>query len=268
MRFLYTYITALVLLSLTMIGCQKDDNFVIKEEAFSVITSGYNGSSSELEILIDTMTLKYPIEASASFKRTDKYTFGDRQDSVKLVIKEKETGKQVYEATIKKGEYSTTIELIYVNGKLIEKPVMPDNNPAGFRLLSYLFLPRVSGYAEDIDIVYFKLYQVVANGQLVNESEEVLAKVTVKPWTFSPLLQAPVFPGGRTEINGKVYFINPEVRIFKAGTGIPYYQDAGVTLRQNARLPLPLSAKPEITGISERGVPGSMYVENFEKITF
>lgn len=264
MKFIYACITVLILLS----GCQKDDNFLVKEEAFAVITSGYNGSNSELEITIDTLIIPYTIGPSASFKRTDKYTFPASKDGVKLVIKEKETGKPVYEKEVKKGDYSLTIELIYVNGKLIEKPVAPADNPEGFRLVSYLFLPRISDYAGDVDVAYIKKYEVVQNGMLVLESEEELARITIKPYVFSEFLKAPIFPGGRHEIDGKVYFINPDVRFFKSGTNIRYYVDAGFTLRQNAYLPLPLSVKPQIVGIAELGEIGSTFIQNYQQVQF
>lgn len=268
MKFLNTYFTAFILLSFIMTGCQKDDNFVVKQEAFSVISSGFNGSSSELEITIDTMTIRGPIYASASFKRTDKYTFGDGQDSVKLIIKEKETGKLVYEKYVKRGEYSITIELIYVNGKLIEKPVAPANNPDGFRLVSYLFLPRISGYAGDIDIVYYKKWEYIENGQWKLEKMEELAKITAKPWMFSEFLKAPVFQGGRNEINGKVYYINPVVMFYKSGTYIPYHEDAGFSLGQYGSIPLPLSAKPQIVAIAEFGAIGGTLIENYQQTQF
>lgn len=268
MKFLHTCITVFLLLSFTMAGCQKDDNYLVKVEAFSVITSGYNGSNSELQITIDTLTLQYPIEASASFKRTDKYTFPDGQDSVKLVISEKATGKKVYERSVKKGEYSISIELIYVNGKLLQKPVAPAENPAGFRLVSYLFLPRVSNYQGDVDIVYFKKYEFVQNGQLKIEKMEELARITAKPYVFSEFLKAPSFPGGRNEINGKIYFLNPVVMFFRSGTNIPYYEEGGFTIRENASIPLPFSTRPQIVGISEAGVAGSTYIENYREIQF
>ncbi len=135
-----------MLLSLALTGCDKHDNFLVKEEAFSVITAGFNASSNELDFMIDTTTL-YPIPSGNSFRRMDKYTFADGQDSVKLVIKEKGKGESIYERQVKRGEYSVTIELIYVNGKLVTKPVAPADNPAGFRLVSYLFLPQISHYA-------------------------------------------------------------------------------------------------------------------------
>src|SRR6187402_1851330 len=129
MKFLTICFTTLILFLVIMTGCQKDDNFVIKEDAFSVVTSGFNGSSSPLEITIDTMKMKYPIEAGQNFKRTDRYAFPSTVSSVKVTIKEKENGKLVYEKEVIKGDYSITIQLIYVGGKLIEKPVVPENNP-------------------------------------------------------------------------------------------------------------------------------------------
>lgn len=268
MQFSNTCFTTLMLLLATMTGCQKDDNFVIKEEAFSVITSGFNGSDSGLEMTIDTMTLSGLIQAGQSFKRTDRYTFPATQDSVKLMIKEKENGKTVYETEVKKGDYSLTINLIYVNGKLIEKPVAPANNPDGFRLVSYLFLPGISHYSGDIDIVYFKKYEYIENGQWVLEKMEELVRITTKPYTFSAFLQAPSFPGGQTEIDGKIYIINPVLMFFKSGTNIPYYEDAGFTIGQYTSLPLPLSVKPMIVGITEWGTPADKYIDTYQQVQF
>lgn len=264
MKFIYTCIAALILLA----GCQKDDNYLVKEAAFSVVISGFNGSSNELEVRIDTLTLPGPIQAGASFKRTDKYTFPPEKDSIKLIIKEKGTDVQVYAKEVKRGEYSHTIELIYVNGKLIEKPTAPANNPDGFKLASFLFLPRVTDYTGDIDIVFFKKYEFVENNKLVLEKMEELAKITAKPYEFSEFLKAPVFQAGRTEMNGKIYFLNQQMAFFKAGTNIPYYQDAGATIRPNVTFPYLTSAKPQIMAVVELGVPGSTYIENYQQIQF
>lgn len=267
MKILNTIIAALILLTSAITGCQKDDNFVVKQEAFSVITSGYNGSNSELEITIDTLTL-YPINASTNFKRTDKYTFGEGQQSVKLVIRETKASKIIYEKEIKRGEYSVTIELIYVNGKLLEKPVPPVDNPAGFRLVSYLFIPRISNYSGKIDIAYCKANQTVLNGQLVTESDEELSRITLTPYEFSPFLQAAIFPTGRTEINGKVYFINQDLKLFKSGTNIRYYVDAGATISPNAYFMAPTSSKPQVVAVLETGTEGSNYINNFQQVIF
>lgn len=260
-------IGCIVLLSLALTGCDKNDNFLVKEVAFSVITTGFNASSNELDFMIDTATL-YPIPRGNSFKRTDKYTFADGQDSVKLVIIEKGKGVPIYERQVKRGEYSVTIQLIYVNGKLITKPVAPADNPAGFRLVSYLFLTQISHYAGDIDAVYYKKYETVKNGQVVIEKLEELARMTFKPYEFSGFLKAPSFPGGRTEINGQVYFLNPVVQFYKAGTDIPYYEGTGVSLNQYASLPLPFSTKPEILAISESGTPGGTYINTYQQVKF
>jgi hypothetical protein len=267
MKYFNACVTVLMLLASTITGCQKDDNFLVKQEAFSVITSGYNGSNSELGITIDTLTL-YPIAASGNFKRTDKYTFGEGQQSVKLVINETETGKLVFEKEVKRGEYSVTIELIYVNGKLIEKPVPPVDNPAGFRLASYLFIPRISNYSGKIDVAYCKLSQVVLNGQLVTESDEELARITLTPYEFSPFLQAPNFTSGRNEINGKVYFINQDLKLYKSGTNIRYYEDAGVAISPSAYFMGLTSSKPQVVAMVETGTVGSNYINNYQQIIF
>ena len=266
MKFLQTSIL-LCLLLMIIAGCQKNDNFLIKEEAFAVITSGYNGSSSQLQVIIDTMTLQFPIEPNGSFKRTDKYTFREGQEQVKLVIKEKDSGKLIYESEVKRGEYSVSIDLIYVGGKLIEKPVPPADKP-GFRQASYLFIPSISGYTGDIDIVYFKNHEVVLNGMLVPEMTEELARITAKPNAFSPFIEAPIFTSGRTEINGKVYFVNQATKFFKSGTSIPYYEEGGFTLGQNATFPYLTSAKPEWVAVTESGSANNKRIERYLQVRF
>jgi hypothetical protein len=250
-----------------MAGCQKDDNFVIKGEAFSFVISGYNGSSNELEITIDTMTLSSRIGANNNFKRTDQYVFPDGQNQIKLTVKEKETNKLVYETEVKRGEYSKTINLTYVNGQLIEKPVLPANID-GIRQVCYLFLPTISNYSGEIDIVYFKKTEHIENNQFVIDKEEELAKVTVMPYAFSAFLQAPIFSGGRTEIDGKVYYINPVLKILKSGTSIPYFTDAGFTTYPNTVIPIPVSAKPQILGITEVGNTANKYIDYFMTVQF
>ncbi|TDQ08269.1 hypothetical protein [Pedobacter metabolipauper] len=266
MKFLHTPIL-LFLLVMSISGCQKNDNFLIKEEAFAVITSGYNGSSSQLQITIDTMTLKYPIEPNGSFKRTDKYTFREGQDQVKLMITEKDSGKKIYEGEVKRGEYSLSIDLLYVGGKLVEKPDLPADKP-GFRQASYLFIPALSGYTGDIDIVYFKNHEVVLNGMLVPEISEELARITAKPNTFSPFIEAPIFTGGRTEINGKIYFVNQSTQFFKSGTNIPYYEDAGFTIGQYATFPYLTSVKPERIGVTEAGSAADKRIDSYLQVRF
>ncbi len=268
MKSLHTYFIALILLTITMAGCQKDDNFLVKEEAFTLTASGFNGSDSELQLTIDTLTSGSPIEAGSSFSRTDRYTFPASKTSIKVYITEKKTGKPVYEKEVKKGDYTLQVNLFYVDGKLIEKPVAPAANPDGFRLVSYLFLPGFTHYKGDIDIVYYKKYEIVENGQFKVEKKEELARITTKVYAFSDFLKAPSFPGGRTEINGKVYYINPEVRFFKSGTDINYYEDAGFTISAGTSLPLPLNAKPQITVISEQGIPATRHIELYLQTQF
>lgn len=265
MQFFYTCFTVFVLLAIN--GCQKDDNFLIKGEAFSVITSGFNGSSNELEITIDTLTLSAGIPPNNNFKRTDRYTFPDAKDEIKFIIREKGTGSLVYEQAVKRGAYTLTIDLIYVNGKLVKKPVAPDSNPEGARLISYLFLPLASGYSADIDIVYYKRYDYIENGYWKFDRLEELKRVTVAPYTFSAFLEAAIINGGQTEIDGKIYRINPEVRFCKAGTDIRYHEGTGITIAPNVGLPVPNSAKPEIVGIMELGTP-NIYIDRYQEIKF
>lgn len=268
MKFLHIYFVVLIMLTIAVAGCQKDDNFLVKEEAFALTASGFNGSDSQLEVTIDTMTSKALIDAGRSFNRTDRYTFPASKSSMKLSITEKKTGKLVYEKEVKKGEYSLVINLFYVNGKLIEKPVAPANNPDGFRLVSYLFLPSVTNYTGDIDIVYYKKYEFVENGQFKLEKKEELARIKAKAYAFSEFLKAPSFPGGRTEIDGRVFFVNPEVRFFKSGTDINYYEDAGYTISSGASLPLPFNTKPQIAAITESGNPATKYVDSYQQTQF
>lgn len=267
MKFINTYFIALML-TITMAGCQKDDNFLVKEEAFALTTSGFNGSDSELQITIDTMTAKSLIDAGRSFNRTDRYTFPASKNSIKLSIVEKKTGKPVYEKEVKKGEYTLVVNLFYVNGTLIEKPVAPAVNPDGFRLVSYLFLPGITHYTGDIDIVYYKKYEFIENGQFKLEKKEELARIKAKAYAFSEFLKAPSFPGGRTEIDGRVFFVNPEVRFFKSGTDINYYEDAGFTISSGVSLPLPLSTRPQIVAISESGTPAAKYIDSYQQTQF
>ncbi|WP_295122623.1 hypothetical protein [uncultured Chitinophaga sp.] len=268
MKFLNTCFAALTLLSVALAGCQDDDNYLVKEEAFSVVTGGFNGSSDELVVTIDTMTMKFGISPVSNFKRTDKYTFPEGKDSVMVSFKEKETGKLVYERSVKRGDYSITIELIYVGGRLISKPVAPTDNPAGFKLVSYLFLPNVSNYTGDIDIVYYKKVEVVQNNQLVFDRREELARITTKPYTFSEFLKAPEFKSGRNEIDGKVYFFNVQIMFYKAGTNELYHVGTGYTANPSAGFPFPYNTKPMVVGVMEQGLIGGNYIENFYQIQF
>lgn len=261
MKLLYTSILLLLIIT----GCQKDDNFLIKEEAFSVITSGF--STSTLEIRIDTLTLPYEILANGSFKRTDKYTFTNGQRQVKLVINEKGSGKQIYEKEVKKGEYSLVINLFYVNGALSEKPALPAEKDGSMQV-SYMFMPRESKYTGDIDIVFTKRYDYIEDGQFKVDREEELVRVTTKPYAFSNFLQMPVFEQGRTEIDGRIFYVNAGLKIFKAGTSIPYYEDAGFTLNPYSFLPVPMDTKPKIIGLSELGDVATKYIDRFESVTF
>ena len=259
---------AAILVAVALAGCQDDDNFFVKQEAFSVVSSGFNGSSNELTVTIDTMTLKFGISPVSSFSRTDKYTFPEGKDSVLVSIKEKGTGKPVYERVVKKGEYSIAIELIYVGGKLIKKPVAPAANPTGFLLVSYLFLPSITGYTGDIDIVYYKKIDVIKDNRFVLDRLEELERVTAKPYAFSEFLEVPDFQMGRTEIDGKVYLINSLVMFYKAGTNVVYYDGLGYGVNPNTSFPFPYNTKPQIVGVVEWGLIGGTYVEGFNQIKF
>jgi hypothetical protein len=129
-------------------------------------------------------------------------------------------------------------------------------------------VPAISGYSGDIDVVYFKNHDVVLNGMLVREKSEELARITAKPNTFSPFIEAPIIPGGRTEIDGKVYFINQETKFFKSGTNIPYYEEGGFTVSEDATLPYLTATKPERIAVTETGSADNKRIERYLQVKF
>lgn len=265
MKLLIKNSTIIGLLILLLAGCEKADNFLVREAALTVSLSGYNGSRNGLDVLVDTFKLGYPIAADAAFKQSAKYSFREGQEHVQLMVKEQLTGKLIYERQVKAGEYTVRVDLIYVNGKVVEKPALPAKTE-GAKQISYLFIPKATNYDKDIDIAYYKKWEYVANGQLVFDKEEQLTKVSTKPYEFSPFLDAPVFQGGRTEINGLIYFVNPELKIFRSGTTIRYYEETGFSVGQYAYLPIPMDNNPTVVLLIENGQEADQLITGYYQV--
>lgn len=225
MRTKNIFTTMLILAFLLILGaCSKDQHeFLYKGEMLPVTIKGYNGSNEELVVKIDTFKFKYELGGNSSINLTDAYTFPANKRQTKLTITEKNTGKMVLEKELNKDDGPTTINLLYINGKVGEMPKVPPVE-AGMVKMYYMFAPTVTNYTGPVDIVLYRYY---ATSQVW---EEVTRVDNVKPYEFSkePISYA-TFATGLGEYFGIRQARNLYVRIYKAGTSEYYTEGTGYT---------------------------------------
>lgn len=133
MKIFYAVLTGAFLL--VLVACNKrEDDFFYTGEALTVKLIGYNGSSEELEIKVDTFKFKRTVSANETINQSDAYLFTDNQRTAKLTVTEKGTGKLVLERELEKSEKNVTVNLFYTNDGIVPynpPPVNPNTNIVG-----------------------------------------------------------------------------------------------------------------------------------------
>ncbi|MGN6416232.1 MAG: hypothetical protein ACTHMC_01985 [Pseudobacter sp.] len=205
--------TAIMLLS----ACNKGMNdYFYKTDNLAIALKGYNGSTEALEIRLDTSRYPHELAASNPFQLSSAYTFYDNQkNSVRLSVTEKSSGKLVLEKELKKEDGPAQVNFLYMDGKVSAWPDKPVTEPEKIKIM-YMFIPQITNYSEPVDICFGKYF---ATPQVF---EEITRIKSLKPYEFSEPAVFPTFSTARQEYNGVMTTVSFVVRIFKAGTNIPY----------------------------------------------
>lgn len=213
----------LSLAMLLLAACNKENNdLLIKGEIFPISFRGYNGSNEALILKLDTFTSKVQLTANSSFDNGENYTFLGNQNTVKVTISEKSSGKLVFEKEFKKEDRQAKFSLFYLDGKVGDYPEKPAVEEEKIKLI-YLFQPKITGYSEPVDISigrYFVTPQVY---------EEFARIKNLQPYVFSEAAVIPTFSTARQDYNGVQTSVSFHVRIYKAGTNIPYTDGTAYT---------------------------------------
>jgi hypothetical protein len=234
---IHTACLSIAILLLT--ACNKGGNvFFYKGEIFPVAFKGYNGSNEKLIIRLDTFTSPLTLNANASFNDGTSFSFLENKKTVKLTVSEESTGKPVLEKELNKEDGSARLSFFYLDGKLGDMPEKPAIQEDKIKII-YMFIPAVTQYSEPVDIVfgrYFITPQVFEEKARLNN---------VKPYEFTEAATIPTFSVARQEYNGVMTSALFSVRIFKAGTNIPYIDGTEYTWNAlNSSAPKPASSNP------------------------
>ncbi|MNE23388.1 hypothetical protein D3C80_1166400 [compost metagenome] len=125
-----------------------------------------------------------------------------------------------------------------------EKPAVQDEKIS----LTYMFVPDITGYSQPVDFVIGKYFSTP------KVFEEITRLKNVKPYEFSESARISTFSTARQEYNGVMTSVSFQVRIYKAGTNIPYVDGTAYTwneLSSTAPKPAASTASSKLYIISE-----------------
>lgn len=229
------FLSYMSVMLLALGACKKSEQFY-KEELFGINLTGYNGSGEVLETKLDDFTFPDGIQPNARFEQNNAYTFKSTENKIKLRVTEKASGKLVLEKEFHKEEGSAKVNFLYMDGKIGPMPDKPAVEKDKISLV-YMFQPTVTNYTEPVDFVIGKYY-------VTPQVFEELARVkNVKPYKFSTPVSIPTFAGGRQDYNGVMTSVSFSVRIYKAGTNVPYIDGTSYTWNAlNSTAPRPASS--------------------------
>lgn len=212
--------SAIILLA----ACNKGMNdYFYQTDNLPVALKGYNGSTENLVVKLDTFRFPQEFSGSSAFQFASAYTFSDNQKrSVKLTVTEAGTGKLVLEKELKKEDGPAEINFFYMDGKVGAWPEKPATEPEKIKIM-YMFIPQLTNYSEPVDICFGKYF---ATPQVF---EEITRIKNLKPYEFSEPAVFSTFSTARQEYNGVMTTVSFVVRIFKAGTNTPYIDGTGYT---------------------------------------
>lgn len=222
-KIFYTLLTGAILLVLA--ACNKgEDEFLYKGDILPVTIKGYNGSNEQLIVKIDTFKFKYELGGNSTINLSDAYTFPKDQSKATFTITEKSTGKVVLEKELNRKDGPTTVNLLYMNGKVIsDVPVVPSVEEGKVKMY-YMFTPTITNYTGLVDIVLYKYYTTSQVWEEVTRMDNVKPnEFTKEPITYS------TFATGVGEYFGIRQGRNLFVRIYKAGTNEYYTEGTGYT---------------------------------------
>lgn len=257
---IYTLLAGLCLVAFT--ACNKGaDDFLYKGDNVPVSIKGYNGSSEELEVTIDTFKVPALASANALIDLNAAYTFWGDQQTARMVITEKATAKKVLEKELKKGDGPTTLRFLYMNGQVSDMPEKPEAE-AGKLKISYMFRPTLTNYTAPVDIALVKYYFTP------KVFEEVARIKNVKPYEFSEPFTLPTFSTAVQPYNGVNTSVLFRAYIYKAGTNEFYTEGSAYTWHAtSSAVPTPVAstASSKLYIFSESEAAGSIrFTKNLE----
>ena len=219
-KYYFAYI-GVFLLSLS--SCKKgSDNFLNRSELLAITVTGFNGSSEDLLVKVGGFEFPVPLQSNNSFSQRNTYTFDAGENEVKLTVEEKSTGKLVLEKKLKKVDGTAKVNFLYIDGNISPMPEKPEVVADKISLI-YMFQPTVTNYTEPVDIVVGKYY---VTPQVF---EEVTRAKNVKPYEFCEPITLSTFSVARQDYKGVMTSVSFVVRIYKAGTNIPYIDGTAYT---------------------------------------
>ncbi|RXK81314.1 hypothetical protein [Filimonas effusa] len=253
---------AMIVVLLTMAACNKgEDNFFYKGGMLPITVRGYNGSNEQLEVKVDTFKFPYTLGAGSTFHQSSAFTFNGSQTTATLTIKETGTGKTVLEKQLAKGDGLTTLNFLYLNGKVSDMPEIPAIETGKIKLV-YMFQPVLTNYAGPVDIVLGKYYFTP------KVFEEITRIKNVKPNEFTEPLTMSTFATTGQQYNGQATSVLFRAYIYKAGTNEFYTNGTGYTWHETssyAPVPAASSGSSKLYIFSESAAGNSIrFVKNLE----
>lgn len=237
----------------TLLSCNKGGDELLYHSNIHLINlSGYNNSNEELILQLDTFPATVtPAFSKIAFGAT--YNFNDpNKQGLKFTMKSKASDKILLEKEIRATdpEAETNLNLIYMNGKVGDFPVVPAPVEGKVQLI-YMFQSNILNYREPVDIVFKKFYFIP------KVFEEVVRIKNLKPNEFSQPISFAPFPLGVQDYNGQKTPVLFRAHIYKAGTDIPY--TAGTSFQFDplvsvAPTPSPAKASSKLLIINEAPV--------------
>lgn len=233
------YLTCLGTMLLVLTACNKgDQDFLYKDELFGINLIGYNASTEELTVKLDTTDFLTPLQPNSRFESTTAYTFRPNENRIKLRVAEKTSGKLVLERELKKEDSGIKVNFLYIDGRTSSMPEKPAVEEGKLKLI-YMFQPTTTNYTEPVDFVVGKYYAVP------KVFEELARAKNVRPYEFCPPITLPTFSTAKQEYNGVMTTVSFVVRICKAGTDIPYTDGTAYSWNPlSSTAPKPVASTP------------------------
>lgn len=267
-------------------SCSSDGEYLYSHKRVAVRIHGYNGSDNYLTVKLDTADLdKSPISTNSNFDQMGAIDVSSfpAGSSLKLTVKKKESGEVIFQKDISVETPVEEIKLFYLQGKVYNE--VPKADPKeGYTLTSYFLNTDYQKYGEEfgtkyrdkIDVVFYKVVQHTSpelSWQWQVDSETEIGRLSgLVPNTFSPFVAVPEVdqtPIQTKDDNGLVIRTDQtkmKVKAYKAGTTIPYYEDAGyIADGEIGNFPYNYSPEPTVLLLNEQTMiyDGVKYYNDF-----
>lgn len=242
---------------LSFSSCKKNGEILDNRNVLAVSFSTLNVGNTALEAKIDTFTVEIP---TGKFDITKAFPIPGGQQSMKLTIRDKESGKLVMDQELKKEDGRANVSFFYMNGEIGEVPQVPPVEEGKIKI-TYMFRPVKTNYAGPVDIAIGKYYLTP------KVFEEITRIKNVKPNEFTEPVTFSTFSTTGQQYNGQPSAISFQVYIYKAGTNELYTEGTEYTWNPTASTaprPSATTASSKLYIFSES--PGNFmaFIKNFE----